>query len=211
MRVLVFCDDIYHPAATVHSGLAPLAAGPGFEFDWVENPTGWNSASLRDYPVALLSKSNTISHTDKRPWLLDGTTSLFLDYVRSGGGLVVVHSGTASYANVAPMRAVMGGTFLNHPPECEVVLEPKVNHRLTKGVTGSFAVWDEHYMVAVDDPNTDVFLFSRSIHGIQPAGWSRSEGAGRVAVLTPGHLAGVWHHPSFQILLGNALRWVARK
>lgn len=210
MRILVFCDDRYHPAATVRSGLAPLAATPEFQFDWVENAAGWDPGLLRGYPVALLSKSNALSQTDHRPWLDRGTEDVFLQYVRSGGGLLAVHSGIASYAQVAPMRAVAGGTFLHHPPECEVVIEPRADHPLTAGVGEAFAVWDEHYVVALDDPSADVFLSSRSNHGLQPAGWSRTEGAGRVSVLTPGHNPAVWLHPSFQTLLRNSLRWVAR-
>ena len=48
-------------------------------------------------------------------------------------------------------------------------------------------------------------------HGTQPGGWTRQEGAGRVAVLTPGHNVEVWLHPSYQTLIGNALRWCARQ
>lgn len=210
MRVLVFCDDLYHPAATVRSGLAPLSRDPGYEFSWVEAAAGWDPDSLRDYSIAVLSKSNVMSQTDKTPWLSQGKENLFLDYVRNGGGLVIVHSGTASYAQVPPMRAVAGGTFLSHPPECTVTLEPDTKHPLTAGVTAAFDVWDEHYVVALDDPQAEVFLLSRSVHGVQPAGWSRHEGAGCVSVLTPGHHAAVWLHPSFQSLLRNSLQWVAR-
>ena len=42
---------------------------------------------------------------------------------------------------------------------------------------------------------------------MQPGGWARREGAGRVAVLTPGHNVEVWLHASYQALIGNALRW----
>ena len=69
MRVLVFCDDTYHPAATVRAGLAPLAQAGGFDFDWIEDAAGWNPAMLRDYPVVLLSKSNVCSASNQTPWL----------------------------------------------------------------------------------------------------------------------------------------------
>jgi type 1 glutamine amidotransferase len=45
---------------------------------------------------------------------------------------------------------------------------------------------------------------------VQPAGWTRAEGAGRVCVLTPGHNLEVWLHPEFQKLLLNACRWTAK-
>jgi type 1 glutamine amidotransferase len=53
-------------------------------------------------------------------------------------------------------------------------------------------------------------MISRSEHDEQPAGWRRTDGAGRVAVLTPGHNLEVWLHPSYQKLILNALRWCGR-
>lgn len=209
MNILVFCDDLYHPAATVRTGLAPLAAQGGFEFDWIENAAGWNPATLAGYRAVLLSKSNVCTHADKTPWLANGTETAFREYVRGGGGLLAVHSGTASFQDVAPVREVLGGVFLSHPPQCAVTVAPQAGHALTAGVGEPFVVHDEHYFMALDDPQADVFLHTRSEHGVQPAGWTRHEGKGRVAVLTPGHNREVWLHPSFQQLLVNALRWVA--
>jgi type 1 glutamine amidotransferase len=90
-----------------------------------------------------------------------------------------------------------------------VTIEPRSGHPLTKEVA-AFTVRDEHYFMAMNDVAVDVFLHSRSEHGVQPAGWTRSEGEGRVCVLTPGHNLEVWLHPSFQKLLLNALRWSAK-
>lgn len=208
-RILVFCDDLYHPAATVRAGLAPLTARGEFVFAWIENSAGWDPGQLRDYPAVLLAKSNVCSATDKTPWLAGPTEGALRDYVRAGGGLLAVHSGTASYKDVAPVRAVLGGVFLSHPPQCEVTLESCAGHSLTAGIAGSCTVVDEHYQMALDDAQANVFLHSRSVHGVQPAGWTRTEGRGHVCVLTPGHNLAVWLHPSFQRLLTNALDWVA--
>jgi type 1 glutamine amidotransferase len=64
--------------------------------------------------------------------------------------------------------------------------------------------------MSLNDAQADVFLRSHSKHGVQPAGWTRIEGEGRVCVLTPGHNLEVWRHPEFQKLLLNALRWAAK-
>lgn len=208
-RILVFCDDLYHPAATVRAGLAPLTAGGEFAFDWIEDAAGWDPGHLRDYPVVLLAKSNVCSATDKKPWLAGPTEGALRDYVRAGGGLLAVHSGTASYQEVAPVREVLGGVFLSHPPQCAVTVEPRAGHPLNARVDGAFTIHDEHYQMILDDAGADIFLHSRSVHGVQPAGWARTEGRGRVCVLTPGHNPEVWLHPSFQHLLTNALNWVA--
>jgi type 1 glutamine amidotransferase len=208
-RILVFCDDLYHPAATVRAGLAPLAADGLFSFDWVENAAGWDPGQLAGYGTVLLSKSNVCSATDRTPWLAGETETVLGDFVRAGGGLLAVHSGTAGYKDVPGVRAVLGGVFDHHPPPGPVTVEPGDGHPLGSGVGGAFTIHDEHYQMIRDDPAADVFLHTRSAHGVQPAGWTRHEGAGRVAVLTPGHFPEVWLHAGMQRLLANCLRWVA--
>lgn len=207
-RVLVFCDDLYHPAATARAGLAPLAASGEFAFDWVENAAGWKPEQLADYPVVLLSKSNVCSATNPAPWLAGPTEHALRDYVRGGGGLVAVHSGTASYKDWPAMRALLGGVFVNHPPPGSVLVEAVRDHALTVGVDEPFTIHDEHYQMVIDDPAVDVFLHTRSEHGVQPGGWRRREGAGMVAVLTPGHFAPVWLAAPMQRLIKNCLHTV---
>lgn len=206
-RILVFCDDLYHPAGTVRAGLTPLAGAGSFTLDWVEDAAGWDPARLRDYAAVLLSKSNVCSHADKTPWLAGPTENALRDYVRAGGGLVAVHSGTAGYRDWPAVRAVLGGVFTSHPPPCAVTVEPLSGHPLCAGVNESFTIHDEHYQMILDDPTADVFLHTCSGHGVQPAGWTRREGTGRVVVLTPGHFPEVWLHPATQRLLANALHW----
>ena len=47
-------------------------------------------------------------------------------------------------------------------------------------------------------------------HGVQPGGWRRNEGKGRVCVLTPGHNLEIWQHPSYQKLLLNSIHWCSQ-
>jgi type 1 glutamine amidotransferase len=103
----------------------------------------------------------------------------------------------------------LGGVFLHHPEQCPVTVSPRAGHPLAAG-TAPFTLKDEHYFMALDDPQAEVFVTATSEHGEQPGGWTRMEGRGRVAVLTPGHNLRVWLHPAFQALLLNSLRWCAR-
>jgi type 1 glutamine amidotransferase len=88
-------------------------------------------------------------------------------------------------------------------------MEPKVGHPLAETLS-PFTLTDEHYFMAFDDPQADIFLTTRSEHGEQPGGWRRTEGAGRVAVLTPGHNLEIWLHPAFQSLVLQSLRWCGK-
>lgn len=208
MKIQVHAGDRFHATQVAQEGLAPLASSAQLALEWVVDSASWVSAVPADCSAVLLTKSNVNSATDWRPWVNGKNETALRDYVRAGGGLLVVHSGCAGYGAIEPMHALMGGHFTQHPPACEVRLEPVAGHPLGVGVEPVFAVHDEHYFVEMADPNAAVFLHSHSVHGVQPAGWIREEGRGRVCVLTPGHTLPVWRHPSFQLLLANALRWV---
>lgn len=207
MKVLVLCDDRWHPARTPRAGLAPLAAS-GVEFDFIEDVSGWQPAQMDAYPVVLLTKSDNVSAADWSPWVTPEVEAAFAAFVRRGGGLLVVHSGTVC-RDAPALRALIGGAFDQHPKQCPVTVEPRPGHALSAGAA-AFTEVDEHYFMHLDAADADVFLTSASEHGMQPAGWTRQEGAGRVCVLTPGHNVPVWLHPDFQTLLRNALVWCAQ-
>lgn len=163
---------------------------------------------LENFPLVVVAKANQINADNSQPWLTTVSSGSFRELVRAGGGLVLLHAGTC-YRDLPEMRGVTGGAFLSHPDQCVVTVEPKLGHALTRGVD-SFSEADEHYFMALDAADADVFLHARSAHGVQPAGWTRVEGDGRVCALTPGHRAEVWRQPAFQQLLLNAFRWTAK-
>lgn len=209
MKTLVLCGDVWHPARVPRAGLVGLE-GAGFAFDWLEDARDWSLEMMQAYPLVLLTKSNNISSKDSSAWMTPPVEAAFADYVRRGGGLVAVHSGTADYADAPVLRALLGGVFAHHPDQGPVTVRPQADHPLTVGVK-PFTIHDEHYFMALDDPRADIFMTTTSAHGRQPGGWRRTEGSGRVAVLTPGHNLEVWEHPFFRALLLNTLSWAGQK
>lgn len=205
-RALVIYDDVWHPAATVRRGLEPLCPA-GFEFEFVEGDPRRPTARMSEFSLVVLTKANMISAIDQGPWLTTEALTSLRNHLRRGGGLVAIHAGTSRYESSAEMKEMIGGAFGRHPDSCAVTLEPQSGHPLAEGVA-QFTVVDEHYFMEMSGAPVDVFLRSRSEHGLQPAGWTRtSEGGGRICVLTPGHNLEVWLHPEFQKLLLNAFRW----
>jgi type 1 glutamine amidotransferase len=107
------------------------------------------------------------------------------------------------------LRGLLGGIFTYHPEQCSVTMVPHVGHPLCTRID-PFTLKDEHYFMALDDPQAEVFMTTKSEYGEQPGAWRHVEGSGRVVVLTPGHNVEVWLHPSFQALLLNTLRWCGK-
>ncbi len=205
-RVLVLCDDKWHPARVARAGLAALDTDE-WRFDWIEDAHEWSAERMAQFPLVLLAKANHISALENVPWITPDVEEAFSEYVRAGGGLLVVHSGTI-VRETPLLKKLIGGTFTQHPPQCEVTITPQGEHPITLNVE-PFTVMDEHYHMETNDLEANYFLTTTSEHGVQSGGWMRDEGEGRVCVLTPGHNVDVWLHPEFQTLLGNALRWCA--
>ena len=203
--VLVLCDDKWHPAKTPREGLGALP-DIDFTFDWIEHAQDWSAERMAAYPLVILTKSNNVSSTDTAKWMTDATQHTFVDYVHRGGGLLAIHSGTAEYRETTKLRRLLGGVFVHHPKQCPVTVTPKAGHLLTAGSI-TFTLQDEHYFMEMGEEPVDIFLTSKSEHGEQPAGWTRTEGDGRVCVLTPGHNVEVWLEPAYQRLITNAMQW----
>jgi type 1 glutamine amidotransferase len=207
-RALVLCGDCWHPADMIRRGLEALPES-GFDFEFSESDQVPTAEMLRDFSVVILARANIVPDAGRRQWITPDEPDVFGDFVRRGNGMLVIHGGTSRYDQVRGMRELAGGSFRSHPLACDVTLEPQPDHPLGIGEK-AFVVRDEHFMMNFNGPASDVFLRARSEHGVQPAGWTRMDGEGRVCVLTPGHREEVWRHPSFQRLLLNALRWTAK-
>jgi type 1 glutamine amidotransferase len=208
MKTLVLCGDYWHSARVPREGLGVLREVE-FTFDWIENADDWSPERMAAYPLVILTKSNNVSAADQTGWMMDVVQAAFADHVRKGNGLLAIHSGTAGYDQMPVLRSLLGGVFTHHPDQCPVTVDPREGHPLCTG-SDPFTLKDEHYFMALDDPQAEVFMTTKSMHGEQPGAWRRVEGAGRVAVLTPGHNVEVWLHPCFQALLLNSLRWCCR-
>ncbi|HLO34123.1 MAG TPA: ThuA domain-containing protein [Anaerolineales bacterium] len=208
MKTLVLCDDYWHPARVPREGLGALT-GAEFTFDWIEDTGNWSPQEMLAYPLVILTKSDNVSAGDRTSWMTERVQAAFSDYVHKGNGLLAIHSGTAEYEQALGLRSLLGGVFTHHPAQCPVTVNPREGHPLSAG-SDPFTLKDEHYFMALDDPEAEVFVTTVSEHGQQPGAWRRVQGDGRVVVLTPGHNLEVWLHASFQALVLNSLRWCGK-
>ena len=213
MRVLLLCDDRYHPGQVPTDGIAPLQ--DKFEFDIITDVENFDHMCLADYQVIMLSKSDHVSSTNLSPWKTDAMQQAFVDYVENGGGLVVVHSGTVAGDNVGALAHLIGCRFTFHPKDCPVIIQPVKPHPITEGVE-AFCEMDEHYHIEILTDDIDVLIAAYADQqdntpaAILTSGYVRKQGKGRVCVLTPGHYLSVWLNANFQRTLENALRWCAQ-
>ena len=222
MKILLVCDDYGHPGQIPIDGVAPLKQR-GFQFDIITNANDFSKDSLTQYPVILLCKCDEVSQEERKPWKTEAVQRAFIDYVEGGGGLVAVHSAVVKGKNTDALDKLLGCSFVFHPKACPVTVQPVKPHKVTEGV-GMFCETDEHYRLEITASDADILLASysppqgeeskyqkepyhNSPAAICAAGFVRTQGRGRVCILTPGHNLAVWLNAQFQQLLMNALNW----
>ncbi|MGF0031470.1 ThuA domain-containing protein [Bariatricus sp. SGI.154] len=214
-KILVLCDDIWHPAEVIEKGMLPLA-GDAYEFDVVKAAKDiLTPEMLEEYPLIICCKSNNVTSGNSAPWFENTVTEVmgaeFRKYVERGGAFLSVHSGNVFMGDgdgIKEYTEFVGNRFLSHPLRCGVTLRKEKEHPIMQGVEARFDIRDEHYQMEILADDADVFLTSVSeTGGIQIAGYTRKIGDGRLCVLTPGHTLSVWKNEQFQRIFLNAVNW----
>jgi uncharacterized protein len=208
MNILLINDDYWHHGDVSDAGVQPLGQ-KGFRFDTLKDGAEFGGKKLEEYAVVMFVKSDNRTADDQAKWMTEENRKKLTGYVDAGGGLLVAHSGTC-YGGMEDLHGLIGGLFITHPKQLPVTFQPKAGHPLAAGAE-AFTLMEEHYFMDMADEPVDVFLTSTSRHATLPAGWTRTQGRGRVCVLTPGHGAETWLNPNFQKLLENTLLWCAGK
>ena len=222
MRVLLLCDDFWHPGQVPIDGISPLKER-GFQFDIITEAKEFEPNMLASYPVVIMSKCDECSQNDKTPWKTPAVEQAFVDYVENGGGLLVIHTGLVAGEHTETLDRLVGSKFTFHPQDCPVTVQPVKPHPVTAGVD-LFCEIDEHYRLEIISDDIDIIMASYSpaqgeeekyenepYHNsgawLGAAGYVRTQGKGRVCVLTPGHHLAVWHNTQYQKVLENSIRW----
>ena len=216
-RILVLCDDLWHPAEIIEKGLA-AREDKRFVFDVVKAAKDVLTPSrIAKYRLIICCKSNSVTAANNAPWFEPGVTEVcpkeFEAYIRAGGGFLAVHSGLAyNRERNTEYVDLVGSMFLGHPPRCGVQLQrTKKEHPILEGI-GDFEIRDEHYNMEMTCTDADIFMESVSEKGgTQPAGYTRLLGEGRLCALTPGHTLDVWENEQFMRMFTNAMEWCLKE
>ncbi|MBR6789602.1 MAG: ThuA domain-containing protein [Oscillospiraceae bacterium] len=217
MKVLVICDDIWHPGEVIARGLAPLA-DKGIDLDVVMDAKDiLVKDMLTEYDVMIVAKGDALTGANSQAnWFEDEVTAVMpcdiREYIENGGGLIALHAGNCFRTEKRPdFTAITGNSFIGHPRQCHIDTRFTGDHPILEGVK-EFGFRDEHYQITVEaDDIVPLFDTVSESAGTQPGGYVRTLGKGRVCVLTPGHNCAVLRHPEYQKMLFNAILWCAGK
>ena len=123
-----------------------------------------------------------------------------------------LHNSIAMYPKDGPYQEVCAGHFISHPAvETFTVHIINKKHPVTQGAE-DYEITDEQHFVECDEDKVELLSRSHSeTHGESYAGWTYEYGKGRVCFLANGHTLEAIQHPTYQILLKNAVQWCLRR
>lgn len=128
-------------------------------------------------------------------------------WTQGGGKVLGIHSATVMGEAQTGLRHLLGARFLSHPPQFDFTVTPLAReHPITAGI-GAFAVHDEFYIHTYDE-GIEIHMVANDRGVAHPMAWTRSEGAGRVAYVAPGHTPSVWNLPAYRQLVRQSVAWL---
>jgi type 1 glutamine amidotransferase len=150
----------------------------------------------------------------------------FVNFLKSGKGLAVIHAGLASFREWPEFGQIIGGRFDNHPWNSGTTISVKVDdpdHPLNKAFsTPYFRVTDEIYQIkenysrdnlrvllSIDTERTD--MTKEAIHrtdGDFALSWIKNYGKGRVFYFSFGHDHHIFWEPALLQHLLDGLQFV---
>lgn len=199
-KILMMTAGLFHPPLPARLALRRALVGlDGFEFHAV--------GSLEHLPADLDSYDAIVIYAHHQK--LSETALKKLDgFVSGGGGLLGVHSATASYKTVPHYFEIIGGQFTGHGKVEKFSVEPLGRIDVFQDIP-AFDVVDELYYHETQ-PGVEVHFVSRQNGEDVPVVWTYLYDEGRVCYAVPGHRTATMKLAAYQKLLQQGLRWVAR-
>lgn len=130
----------------------------------------------------------------------------FENFVSRGGGVLAVHSATASFKKENRYFDILGGRFKKHGPVEEFHIHPDESPDPIFGNIETFSVKDELYLHDYSQ-KIQVHYFADVDGKSEPLVWTHLYGAGRVCYVSFGHTSSSMQHPAVRQILQRGLQW----
>lgn len=219
VRVLLLSGQSNHDwKSTTPKLKAVLEAGGRFAVQVTEKAGQLSARSLEPYDV-ILSNWNAYGLDPSTSGWPPETRRAYLDFVRRGGGHVVVHAGSASFPDWEDYGRLTLATWKNgqssHGPRHEFPVRfENAAHPVTAGLK-PFTIFDELWNRPGVAAGVEVLASSFSAPDKEGTGqWEPTVlvgrfGKGRCVTVLLGHDAEAMDNPDYQALLRRCVEWAA--
>lgn len=218
LRILILTGENNHDwRATTPVLKNILEAGGLFAVDVETNVPAMQPEVFNKYD-AVLSNFNTFGQKNPGTVWNAEMRAAFVDFIRSGHGLVVVHAGSAGFYDWPEFQQIAGATWGKgtghgklHTNEVHIVA---AGHAITAGLK-DFETFDEFWQ------NTQVAPGAQALAAVtpkkefggsakpEPIAFATQSGKGRGFTLLLGHNTKAMESAGFKILLQRGAEWAA--
>ena len=140
--------------------------------------------------------------------LLPGQASELVNFVRGGGGLVLLHGTLAAWAESGEMSDLARWAPSGPTPLTELIIRPDASHPLASRL-GEIKVHDELYLSEGPPDDASILLRASWRYSEQVVAFERSVGDGRFVHLGLGHDPSTYQAEGFQKLVQRTLMFAA--
>jgi type 1 glutamine amidotransferase len=218
VRVLLLSGRNNHNWRTTTPALVKLYQASGrFAVTVTNEPEKLDAAAFRTCD-AIVSNWTPWPNINRRVWDA-GTEKAFLDFIRSGGGMVVFHAASTACQSWPEFQQIIGATWgkgkTGHGRRHEFAVKvADAAHPVTAGM-GEFRIFDElwHRMAAQPKAKVLATAFSAKDRGgtgaDEPVAFCTRFGQGRGFNLVLGHDTKAMSSPGWQALMLRGTEWAA--
>jgi putative membrane-bound dehydrogenase-like protein len=200
LNVLFLGDNGHHQPWQRLKVAKPGLASQGLEIVYTDQ--------VSDLREEVLSRYDALMIYGNQPRMTDEQLQALLNFIRNGGGLVAVHSASASFQDNEEFVRLVGGAFKSHGEGTFRTVRTQPDHPAVRDLP-EVESWDETYVHSKLSPDNVVLAVRRDQHGEEPWTWVRNFGQGRVFYTAWGHDQRTWSNPAFQQLLAQGTKWAA--
>jgi uncharacterized protein len=198
-RVMLLSAGLVHPSLVARHRLGKILAGmPGLR---VEKTGRIASLARLRFPecaaLVIYLHRRGIGHDSLDA--LDG-------FVREGGGLLALHSASASFKKEPGYFDILGGRFVSHGPVHEFTVSRCAGDAGVFADARPFTVRDELYLHEYD-AGVSVHFTADWKGSTEPISWTRTHGKGRVCYISLGHCAPALKNPRVAEMVAEGLAW----
>ena len=198
--------------------LALLAGGELHDYLRMARPLLRSLEGTQHFHIDVVTDSRALT-VDRAQVLLaasdhhlqPGQAEQLTEFVRRGGGLVVLHGTLASWTETGELAEMARWAPTGPAPLTELVVRAEPSHPLTERLGPDLTLTDELYL-SEGPPSDATVLLRTSWHFTeQVVAYERRFGAGRFIHVGLGHEPATYENAEFQKLMHRALLFAARQ
>jgi type 1 glutamine amidotransferase len=186
-KILLVTQGLFHPPIRARKLLRKV-------LEEVEGKSFHATNSMESLPQDLRSYAAMVIYLHHKR-ISENALNRFGTYVKNGGGVLGIHTATASFKKQRRYFEILGGRFTWHGPVEKFKIQPLAKSAVFHDIP-TFSVKDELYIHELQPGITPHFVTLQNGR-IVPVVWTHQYGKGRVCIASPGHLSSTFKNKEY--------------